>query len=77
MDRSRNNGGDGKQPQHAAEDPPEDPIEKRLAAAKERLREAHQRLDTRKNAIVDPTRRPRSDEDDRRTQPRIILPIKR
>lgn len=53
-----------------------DPVEKRLVAARERLREANERLNTREHAIISATRRPTED-DDRPTEPRIIVPLKR
>ena len=55
----------------------EDPVEKKLAAARERLREAHQRLSTREHAIIDAGAPPPSAEDDPPTEPSIIVPKKR
>ena len=69
MDKSRDDESD--------EPVTEDPIEKRLAAARERLREAHQRLSTREHAIIDAGAPPPSAEDDPPTEPSIIVPKKR
>jgi hypothetical protein len=68
MDKSREHGSDG---EHAEEDP----VEKKLAATRLRLREAHQRLTTSEHAIISATRS-LSDEDDRPTDPKIIVPEK-
>ena len=47
-----------------------DPIERRLAVARERIRQVQTRLNTREHALIDP--RPRSAEDDLPTRPLIV-----
>ena len=59
---------------HDDDDTDPDPIERRLAAAKEKLREANERLTTREQALIDPTGR--RAEDDIPTRPVIDFPKK-